>query len=88
MSCFKPPGECPICGAEVPRGAASCPTCGADERTGWEDEDTVYDGLNLPATEEEDRHFAKRKARSRQVWTWIAAILLLALAAIFLGPKP
>lgn len=43
-----PPTECPICGAEVPPYAHACPECGADERTGWNEEKTRYDGLDLP----------------------------------------
>lgn len=42
------PAECPVCGAEVPRGARACPSCGADEKTGWDEEKTRYDGLDLP----------------------------------------
>ncbi len=45
---FIPPTECPVCGDDVPRGAKACPGCGADERTGWNDAATRYDGLNLP----------------------------------------
>ena len=43
---FTPPVECPICGDPVPRGAKACPGCGADERSGWDDEATLYDGLD------------------------------------------
>lgn len=32
----------------MPRKARACPQCGADERTGWNEEDTRYDGLALP----------------------------------------
>jgi len=46
---FIPPSECPVCGEDVPRGARACPGCGADERSGWNEEATRYDGLNLPA---------------------------------------
>jgi predicted nucleic acid-binding Zn ribbon protein len=45
---FTPPTECPVCGDAVPRGAKSCPGCGADERTGWNEYTTRYDGLDLP----------------------------------------
>jgi len=45
---FVPPSECPVCGAAVPPSARACPDCGADERTGWNEETTRYDGLDLP----------------------------------------
>ena len=45
---FIPPTECPVCGDDVPQKAKSCPGCGADERTGWNEDATRYDGLNLP----------------------------------------
>lgn len=44
------PSECPVCGAEVPPRARACPHCGADEKTGWNEEATRYDGLDLPET--------------------------------------
>ncbi len=47
MTRFHPPGECPICGADVPARARSCPDCGASEADGWSDE-TAADGLDLP----------------------------------------
>jgi hypothetical protein len=37
-----------VCGAKLPPRAPSCPHCGADERTGWNEDDTRYDGLALP----------------------------------------
>ncbi len=43
-----PPSECPVCGATVPRSARACPECGADEKSGWNEESTVHDGLDLP----------------------------------------
>lgn len=61
---FVAPSECPICGADVPKGAHACPQCGADERTGWSEESTRYDGLDLPeAAFEEDVTPDKRMNR-------------------------
>lgn len=52
MSRFTPPGDCPVCGAEVPCGARACPECGASHSDGWS-EDTDADGLDLPETDQE-----------------------------------
>ncbi|PTY02628.1 hypothetical protein DB346_08765 [Verrucomicrobia bacterium LW23] len=41
-SSFRPPGDCPQCGEDVPRGAKACPYCGSDENTGWLDEADDY----------------------------------------------
>jgi hypothetical protein len=49
------PEECPVCGAKVPPGAKACPECGADERSGWNEEETRYDGLDLPEENFTDR---------------------------------
>lgn len=80
------PHSCPICGADVPRGARACPECGADERTGWDDERTRYDGLDLPehAFEEEDDDEARKRRmvaefsarRSTGRWRLVALGLL------------
>lgn len=48
------PSECPVCGAEVPPNAPACPDCGADERTGWNEKTTRYDGLDLPESAFDD----------------------------------
>jgi hypothetical protein len=57
------PAECPVCGADVPSNARACPGCGADERTGWNDDDTRYDGLDLPGSAFEDGDAATRNTR-------------------------
>lgn len=83
------PAECPVCGAAVPRNAHACPECGADERTGWNEEDTRYDGLDLPdhAFGENDSVGSPPGSTPRHVngialhW-WLLAVLLLA-AVIF-----
>ena len=83
------PSICPVCGAEVPPNARACPNCGADERTGWDEEATRYDGLDLPESAFEDADAEKisdgdDRATARTPWfTWIAAALvLLAIAAL------
>ncbi len=82
---FIPPDECPICGAEVPPGAKACPSCGADERSGWNEDETRYDGLDLPESAFEgakqstfDRPISRRTKRTAPFW-WITGIALTAL---------
>lgn len=92
---FVPPTECPVCGETVPRGAKACPGCGADERSGWNDDDTRYDGLDLPdeafRDEEDDdgasdepstKSTARKPARRGTTgWFWllVAGVLLVML---------
>lgn len=77
---FAPP-ECPVCGAEVPPDARSCPECGADERTGWDEEATRYDGVDLPdnAFEDERTPVRDRRRGPHPLWIVVGAGLLLAL---------
>lgn len=90
---FKPPGQCPVCGEWVPRGAAACNDCGACAKSGWSG-DTHADGLDLP---DEDfdyddfvaREFGEspaRKAGMSPLWWWVAVALLISLAAAALMP--
>lgn len=80
---FVPPSECPVCGEHVPRGAAACPGCGADERTGWNEEATRYDGIDLPdpAFADEDTAAVARRKHSQGLWL-VAAVGLLVLLII------
>ncbi len=45
---MKTPEVCPVCQEDVPPKAKACPSCGADERSGWNEEALMYDGLDLP----------------------------------------
>jgi hypothetical protein len=70
------PEICPACGAEVPPRARACPECGADEKTGWNEEATEYDGLDLPgefAEREQGNHDdgSPKWARPKDLpWHW------------------
>jgi len=82
------PEICPACGAEVPSRALACPECGADEKTGWNEEATRYDGLDLPGEsnsgDETGYDEGKLRLRPRGVpwYWWLLAILLLAALAL------
>ena len=80
------PSECPVCGADVPPRARACPACGADERTGWDEDGTRYDGLDLPE-EAFDEPDDGRKKSSRRPQTRINGLPVFwwALGAVLLG---
>ena len=77
------PDSCPACGENVPRNAPACPHCGADERTGWNEDATATDGLDLPDDDLDydafmEREFGVTPPRKRRLAA-IAILLLLAL---------
>lgn len=75
---FTPPDSCPVCGEPVPRGAKSCPGCGADERTGWNEEATRYDGLDLPAEAFDEKTEADaRRQHTGGLWLVVGIGLLV-----------
>ncbi|EDY81674.1 hypothetical protein VDG1235_1292 [Verrucomicrobiia bacterium DG1235] len=71
---FEPPGECPICGEYVEEGAVACGGCGSCAETGW-NEDTLYDGLDLPDGSDRD----PRESRESKVWGTVVSLALLGL---------
>jgi len=86
-----PPSECPVCGADVPSSARACPECGADERSGWNEEATRYDGLDLPddsGMDEASRRGETRKGRAANsgipIFWWVVGIIVLVLFASLL----
>jgi predicted nucleic acid-binding Zn ribbon protein len=87
---MKAPEECPVCGADIPRGARACPECGSDEKTGWS-EKARYDELGVPDDEPFNyddfvrREFGgqKPKRKNQTLWIVVAIIILLAFAYMF-----
>lgn len=86
------PEVCPACGEDVPRGMVACPECGADDRSGWREDASAADGLDLPDEEFDHDNFARREFGKGEIkpegigWAWWAAAVaaLLAFAAMFL----
>jgi len=69
----------------VPRGARACPSCGADERSGWNEEDTRYDGLDLPDAAYDDGHEPAPAPRigNDKLWLVVTVLVLLAVITVF-----
>ena len=88
---MKAPEICPACGAEVPRNAVACPECGADENTGWNEEASRLDGLDLPDDDFNHDEFIEKELGTGNdntnrwlVWVAVAgAVIILALAILF-----
>lgn len=80
---FRPPGDCPNCGEEVPARARACPHCGATADAGWNDA-SAYDGLDLPDEAFEDDDTAPQPVRRpglHPAWMLVAVLLLGSLVA-------
>ena len=83
MSDFRPPGECPICGEDVPARAKAFPDCGADELSGWREgaeHDLPGEGDRFDYDKflaDEFGHAEKRTLLQRFWWV-IAVVVLLA----------
>ena len=80
---FTPPGECPVCGEDVPRGARACPGCGADGRSGWNEDATRYDGLDLPDAAFDDEPAPAPRGRRDTLWLAVTVVVLLAVILVF-----
>jgi hypothetical protein len=84
--------SCPVCDEEVPVKAKSCPHCGACDKSGWNEDASAADGLDLP---EEDFDYEKftaeefgtpRRAQGKRLlWQVTAVALLILLGMIFIA---
>jgi hypothetical protein len=85
---FKPPGQCPVCHEFVPRKAVACPDCGACARSGWNEDEAIYDGLDLPDDDDSfdydeftEREFGirnnRRRTPSKPWWHYVGIVLVL-----------
>lgn len=83
---FEPPGECPVCGEWVPAKRRSCPSCGADAASGWDEETTRYDGINLPGEDGDEEAGHRRAWKASPVrgvpwWVWLTAVVVAGAVA-------
>ena len=85
---------CPVCGEDVPAKARACPNCGACEKSGWNEEASGTDGLDLPDDDfdyekfKEEEFGSPRKPRGKElVWKIVGAgvviLMILALLHMF-----
>lgn len=87
---FVPPGDCPVCGEFVPRGAKVCRECGSCPKTGWS-EDSAYDHLDLPeeAFEDDDAPKKQKPAGAGILdsphWRWVALAMFVTLLLAAFG---
>lgn len=86
---FQPPELCPVCGQPVPANAPACPACGADERAGWDESQTTYDGLDLPEEEfdYEDfvaREFGEGSRTGRPSRFWRVGLIVITLILVWI----
>ena len=82
------PTECPVCGASVPKGAKACRECGADERSGWNEEMTIYDGIDIPDDEflDDPAEVKAKQERTKAIVALVTALILgAALVYMFVG---
>ncbi len=78
-----PPTECPVCGEAVPRGAKACPGCGADERTGWNEDATRYDGLDLPDEAYDDEQPRDAPSQGKLIQSIVIVVTIAAVLFLF-----
>ena len=81
---MKAPETCPVCGAAVPPKAKACPECGADERSGWNEDDSIYDGLDLPGEDDGLERLKQEKRTGNTVILIVAIALILAVLLVFI----
>ena len=81
-----------MCSHDVPRGALACPECGADHHSGWRDDATQYDALDLPDEDFDYDEFVQKEFGSspqrsfkpegmKTIW-WITAIVILVASVV------
>jgi len=84
----KGPFECPVCGEDVPAKAKSCPHCGACDKSGWNEDASAADGLDLPDDDFNYEEFARKefgspaKLSDKQLWWKVTAAALLLLIVV------
>lgn len=72
----------------MPPDALACPECGADHETGWNEEATATDGLDLPGGDFNYDEFVKREFGEELApggWRWQMLWIAAGLSAALVG---
>jgi hypothetical protein len=84
--------SCPVCGEDVPAKAKACPHCGACEKSGWNEEATGADGLDLPDGDfDYDKFSAEefgtpRKLKGKErFWKIVGVVTLVLMIIVFVA---
>ena len=79
----------PVCEEDVPMNAKACPECGACEKSGWNEDESSYDGLDLPNDDfdyekfkEEEFGEPRKMAGIPLAWKITALVLLMLFGAL------
>jgi uncharacterized membrane protein YvbJ len=81
--------SCPVCGEDVPAKARACPHCGACEKSGWNEEASGADGLDLTDDDFDYEKFtaeefgSPRKLRGKELLWKVTAVVVLILMIVF-----
>ncbi len=82
---------CPVCGEDVPAKAKACPHCGACDKSGWNEEGSAADGLDLPDNEFDYEKFTAeefgtpRKLRGKVLFWKVVGVVILVVMIILFG---
>lgn len=68
----------------MPRSARACPGCGADERSGWDEDATRHDGLDLPDSAFGDEPAAPPRRAPALFWSVVGLVTLAAVIVAFI----
>lgn len=81
---------CPVCGEDVPAKAKACPHCGACEKSGWNEDESATDGLDLPEENFDYDKFVQdefgapaKRSGPALIWKITAVVLLILTVLLF-----
>ena len=81
---------CPACGEDVPAKAKACPHCGACDKSGWNEDESGADGLDLPGEDFDYDKFVQnefgspaKRSGPALIWKITAVVLLIATVLLF-----
>ena len=81
---------CPVCGKLIPVKAKACQHCGSCDQTGWNEEQSAADGLDLPDDDFDyekfkEEEFGEPRPRDWRKLTWKITAAVLVVVFFFLA---